>query len=490
MLVFPLVLAACRRDGERAVPPALPSRDVAPAPAEPDPRPIAAAAGRGITLVYSSNVRGQYEPWGRPAHAQGGLARRAALVEAIRKQTRTIVQVDAGDLLLPPRGQLVYLDDDAAERERRAAFIMAAYARLGVQAVVPGETDLALGSRRLVRLAVESGVPFLCANLVDAEGKPIFPAERLLDAGGVSIGVFGLLVPPASDVERLRSDGLRIADPAVAGKMAVASLRTRGATVVIGLFHLEGGLEQARGLAAAIGGIDVVVLGHDGATIEMPAIGGGARIVEAGVDGKRLGRFDLSTARNQIDRIDGSAGETAALAASLGKQSRERQRRAADGLLAAVDPRLANVDKPQPRTRGGAPQPPLRENWTYSSTTACAGCHADEDKQWRETSHAFALATLESKGRDKDPDCLPCHTTAFLRPGGTRSLATTMKYFPEVGCESCHGPSAAHVQVARKTGTQRAVPETMCRICHPRESTSDFDYARDLRGTLGPGHGL
>ena len=502
VLLFASAVVGCRREGERSIPTMPPTQDTLPAPPAAAPPaqaptaealPIEAASGQSIALVYSSNLRGQYEPWGRPAHALGGLARRAALVAAIEKEAQTVLQVDAGDLLLPPAGQLVYLDEDPAERERRAGLVLAAYARLGVQAVVPGETDLALGARRLVALASQTGVPFLCANLVDAEGKPLLPASRAFDLGGVSAGVFGLLVAPPADLPRLRRDSVRLTDPAEAGRAASASLRAAGATIVIGLFHLEGGVAQARALATAIGGIDVVVLGHGGTTTETLSLtsGGTTRIVEAGVDGKHLGRLDLGTAHNQLYRIDSSRGESRAVATMVAKHTRERRQRTADGRLAAVDPRFANLDYPQPRSKGGKPQPPLRESWTYGSTAACAGCHAEETAQWKETAHAFGLETLKSRKRDRDPDCLPCHTTAFLRPGGTHSLATALQYFPEVGCESCHGPSVAHMRApAKKTGTQRATPEPICRDCHPREATSDFDYARDVRATLGPGHGI
>ena len=106
------------------------------------------------------------------------------------------------------------------------------------------------------------------------------------------------------------------------------------------------------------------------------------------------------------------------------------------------------------------------------------------------TPHAFALQTLERKGRETDPACLRCHSTGFDSPGGTRNVATAAKFFNDVGCESCHGPSSAHVRAQNKTGTKRMVPEGVCIECHTKEQSPEpFDYVKAIKEVLGPGHG-
>jgi hypothetical protein len=559
----PETRAAAEPRAPDTAPPAAPAAPAPPAAAAaPGPPP---ARGRHIALVYSSNVRGQYEPWGRPGHALGGLPRRAALVGKIRREAHALLQVDAGDLLLPPAGQLPYLDEDPAERERRASFLLKASARLGLAAFVPGEADLALGARRLGALARAARVPIVCANLTDGSDKTVFEADRLLELAGLSVGVFGVIDLADADEARLRAEGLTVTDPAEAARRAAASLRARGAAIVVGLLHLHEGLAGARALAAQAGDLDVAIVGHSGALTEAPETAGTARLFEAGLDGKRVGRVDFhvvdggrafadlgararleaaaerrrgeiadhrrrlaagrtaearayhqrriagleaaldadaralaaagasgagSWIESRIYEVDASRGEDGALAKMAEAYARETQKRAREGRLQAVDPRLANSQIPAPRVKGGKPVPSLNENWTFGSSGACALCHKDETEQWKSTSHAFALETLKSKGRDKDPDCLACHTTAFMLPGGTRSLATATTYFPDVGCESCHGPSVAHVRAQNKTGTSRKTPEPMCRACHPSDRAGGgFEYEDYLRATLGPGHG-
>ena len=149
--------------------------------------------GRALALVYTSNDDGEYERCGCPVHPLGGLARRAAELDAIRADSDAVVSVDAGDLFLPreeapPRAR----PPAASELERRARLLAAAYARLGVTAFSPGERDLALGAPLLRRVLADAKVPVVSANLVDGRGRLLFDADRLVDVAGVKVGIFGV----------------------------------------------------------------------------------------------------------------------------------------------------------------------------------------------------------------------------------------------------------------------------------------------------------
>jgi hypothetical protein len=110
---------------------------------------------------------------------------------------------------------------------------------------------------------------------------------------------------------------------------------------------------------------------------------------------------------------------------------------------------------------------------------------------WLTTKHAHALGTLEKAHRAHSPECVPCHVTGYLRPGGTADLDVAISRFANVGCESCHGPGGAHVQAASKRDTiARKVPASVCLGCHtPDQTNQGFDYAAFLPSILGQGHG-
>ena len=111
--------------------------------------------------------------------------------------------------------------------------------------------------------------------------------------------------------------------------------------------------------------------------------------------------------------------------------------------------------------------------------------------QWKTTDHAEAMATLKKNGHDRDPACIGCHTTGYLQRGGTRKVETAIDQFADVGCETCHGPSALHVRsIDKKKGTARKVEPSLCLGCHtPDQNVGTFEVAAAMASIVGPGHG-
>jgi 2',3'-cyclic-nucleotide 2'-phosphodiesterase (5'-nucleotidase family) len=281
-----LIAAGCRQSGPSpgvTAPPAG-SAQLAAVDAAPPPPP---ARGQELALLYSSNMQGHATPCDcvRPL---GGLARRATVIAQARGQADALLIVDAGDLFEGP--------GDA----RRARAFAAAVGKAGLDAFTPGERDLALGVPFLQKLAAAHQLPILSSNLDDAAGKPLFGGARVVRAGGVPVGIFGVSAPPTpADADRWRAAGIRVRPPEEAARAAIAALRQAGASIVVGLFHV-GAPAQARRLVAGLAGLDWAVLGHSALNLDSPEKAGSARLLEAFAEGKSLGRLDLHV-------IDGSS---------------------------------------------------------------------------------------------------------------------------------------------------------------------------------------
>jgi 2',3'-cyclic-nucleotide 2'-phosphodiesterase (5'-nucleotidase family) len=284
------VAAGCRRkaiQGRAAAPPP-PRAPVRAAPPPPTPAP----RGKQITLLYSSNLNGDYEQCGCPVHPLGGVGRRATVLDRARSDADATLVLDAGDLFLPNPG-IFAKPPDAGEVERRARLLAAAFGRMGTTALLPGEHDLAIGLPLLRRLAKQAHVPLLATNLYGADGKRLFEADRIVDAAGVKIGLFGVTAPQtAEDAAAFKAARIEARDPVAAARDAVASLRARGAKLIVAMVHVGNG-DDNRKLIAAVPGIDWAVLGHSGMNYEMPEKFGTAHVVEAMMQGKHVGRLDL-----------------------------------------------------------------------------------------------------------------------------------------------------------------------------------------------------
>jgi hypothetical protein len=68
-----------------------------------------------------------------------------------------------------------------------------------------------------------------------------------------------------------------------------------------------------------------------------------------------------------------------------------------------------------------------------------------------------------------------CHVVGLGSQSGFRSLAATPR-LKDVGCESCHGPAAAHSQDPAAHKLPPVTAET-CRTCHVAEHSPHFDFA-------------
>ena len=307
-----------------------------------DAAPPEAPRGRQLTLLYSSNLQGKYAPCNCAVQPLGGLARRATVTARARAEADATLVVDAGDLFQP--------EGTAAETERQANLLAAGMASGGIDAFTPGEGDLAIGVPLLKKVTAAFKIPVVSANLYGRDGQRLFAADRLIDAGGTRIGIFGVTAPPtAADASRWRADGIVARDPTDAAREAAQSLRARGAELVVALVHAGLPAENRR-LVAALAGIDWAVLGHSALNLESPEPSGGARLLEAQSEGKNLGRLDLHLvggARTFVDR-----GERAEIASILADH--RRQLHDDDHTLGELDPATAEAYYQQRRRELGA----------------------------------------------------------------------------------------------------------------------------------------
>jgi len=427
-----------------------------------------------VSLFYSSDVRGIEAP-AEGAKGANVLSRRAMLVDRARIEAGAVIQVDAGDLV-PSSGDRADLDTPE-KLEQRARLVLAAYQRMGVDAVTPGERELDIAPARLRKMLSATEMAVVAANVVDKKGDHPFAADKLLTAGGRSVGVFGILDLQSNAPSR---GEMVLTDPIAASRQAVDGLRARGAALVVGLFHMTGGLARAKEILAQVPDIDVVVLGHgaEGMTAGKMDIVGRTRVVHADGGAGRVGRLDVRSL------APGSGGPTyedqlldvpTSIPAHVGVE-----------LLFQLD--KEPVHEP---SAVGADGKPIFENWSYGSNGACILCHARAAEQWKTTDHAHALATLKKSGHDHDRECIGCHTTGYLLAGGTRRVKTAVEQFSDVGCECCHGPSVNHIRsLNKKKGTSRKVDPAICLGCHTIDRNGDlFDAVTAMKEILGPGHG-
>lgn len=499
---------------------ATPGTPGAPATVPPGASPSALAvpvvhpAGPPRLLVLSA-LNGYVEPCGCTIELTlGGIDRIATVIEAERRRGPTAVLMVGATLFDPHVDDAHLADQEAAKAEVLAR----ALRRIGVDVVVPTRTELKYGGPVLSPLRETWPWPDATVNVAGGQ-------SRSLTLGDLRIGVFGLADPAGG-----ATPAGTPSDPEAAARTAAAALRADGAQVVVGLAAMP--RKQVRSLAKAVDGVDLWVLGDEPHEEMVGQPAGSAFLIEAGDRGRHVGRILLHDATLPGPLTD-PQGERARALKSLDLQLKMRadvqsrtqdptmapvladlQRQRAElaaAPLAAVGKRYEYTLVPIPKDTppdaeiagwltsyndrlkeinlaASAPIPPVPEGGQgYAKGKNCIDCHEESQKVWLTTPHAKAWQTLVDANKTFDAECVSCHVTGWLLPGGVN--LKNLDGLTDVQCEACHGPGEKHVDVGGDDVTTKLrVPESVCVVCHNKFHSPKFDYATYLPKVLGPGH--
>jgi hypothetical protein len=323
---------------------------------------------------------------------------------------------------------------------------------MGVNAHNLGGPEAALGAEYLRDVGTRLGVPFISANLRDERGGPIAEPLRVVEQGGRRVALAGVVS------RRYAGPGLRVEDPREALLRALDAARGRYDSLVVLAYLPE---DELRRLAAGLPEADAVVGGPTGQSIPPRPLGHGL-LASATNKGKFLVRLEATPGPG------GWRGEVVEMGPDVGDDSVQQEN------VRQYLAELAGHDFTATES-GLAPAPAAAPpGYRLAGNRACTACHEADCRAWEGSHHARAWETLKAHGYQVDPSCQQCHTNAYGLPGGFASMRQT----PEavgVGCETCHGPSAAHIRDS-STKTPFAARD-QCARCHDHENSPKFEYA-------------
>lgn len=461
LLALSVSVPACR--GRAPSPPTGPAVDSGALPLPPPPaRETTASRGTHIALFHGANLEGEYEVCGCPSHPLGGLARRATVIDEGRADADGVLVVDAGDLILPAQFRPEHrLPPVADEVERRADLLLSAYARMGVNAFLPAERDLAVGPNKLKQWLKAHGIPAVATNLVGRDGRPFFERDRIVTVAGVSVGIFGVLAAQPEDAELWHGWPVHTTPPEEAARDEVASLRARGARMIVALLHL-GPAGAAHALLRAVPGIDWAVQGHVGMQIDPPSVVGGAHLVDTLTTGKFAGRLDIHLVTSPGD---GSRPGTTDDWKDRG------QRKQLLGIIADHRGQLADLARRAASDHGGELQDFYRQR-REAIERALTGELADIGKlpaaitgSWYE---AQIIPLDEAIPDQAGVAMLVAAYNAENARRATAGLPVGVALRDPAGPHA-HGPEAARPGDAGQTKPTRYAGSASCASCHPKE---------------------
>lgn len=401
-----------------------------------------AEAVKRLAIVVSGDTAGWIVPCGCTSNQSGGLLRRATFVKSLGEDRRVLL-ADAGGAAswTSPYDRVKF---EAILRGEQA---------MGCAAHNLGGSEIALGADYLREVMGRLRVPFVSTNLQDGQGATVFPDFILHQVGTRRVAFTGVVS------QKFSGPGLRVHDPANALFRLISEIRSRYDILIVLAYVPEDELMQ---LAAAVPEADAVIGGPTGQSVAPRAVGS-ALVASATNKGKFLVCLEADPMQRPRPAWSGRIVE---LGPSYDDEPGQKQN--VQNYLAE----LARRDFTAAET-GFVPTLQHRDDFRVAGTTACQRCHSADCKQWDGSKHAQAWHTLEGKGYHVDAACQQCHTTGFGQTGGFVSARRSPERVA-VGCESCHGPSAAHVKNV-KLRTPFAAKD-QCLRCHDHENSPQFEY--------------
>lgn len=241
-----------------------------------------------LLVLHTANAYGYFEDCGCRSDSTGGLAKRAWVIDSLRRHAGgSILVVDAGD----------FTGGENAYGAALGRVMIEAMELMGYDALTFGEWDLNQGTGYLRDIVTESSVEWVHTNYEVAGLEDLGRETLVLEKGGRRIGLIGLFNPTILLNPAMRDSVIVEEDIVASARGAVRSLREQGVDVVVALSHLS--YKADRALARSVDGIDLIVSGHGGKSLTgADEAAPETWIVAPGDLGRFLGRAELAFARS------------------------------------------------------------------------------------------------------------------------------------------------------------------------------------------------
>lgn len=266
---------------------------------------ISAPLTKELMFLHTSDTHSRMEPLPNKAAdrnaGQGGVVRRMALVDSMRRVDSDLLLVDCGDF---SQGTPYYnLFKGDAE--------IAAMNAMGYTAMTIGNHEFDFGLENMARLFRMANFPVVCSNY-DFTGTPlegIVKPYLVIERKGVRIGLFGISPKMVGLVPLNKCEGVGFKEPIETARTMAVKLREEEACdVVVCLSHLGYDILTAddtddQELAAATHGIDLILGGHSHSFMPAPKTflndeGQSMYIFHSGSRGTSVGKVVLTLEQN------------------------------------------------------------------------------------------------------------------------------------------------------------------------------------------------
>jgi len=260
-----------------------------------------------LTILHTNDMHSRIDPFpmnGGRNQGLGGMSKRAAMINEIRKQSEHLLLLDSGDIFQGTP----YFNFFGGELEFKLM------SEMGYDYSTVGNHDFDAGIDGLVKQLPHADFKFLCSNydfsntVMAGKSLPFDIAQK----GDFKIGLFGLGIELKGLVPKTLYKETRYLDPLKAAQSTAYILRNdHNCDMVICLSHLGYQYRDKKIsdvlLAQNTNGIDLILGGHTHTFMQKPDIrrnnkGDEVIINQVGFGGILLGQLDFYLERNKKNK--------------------------------------------------------------------------------------------------------------------------------------------------------------------------------------------
>ena len=259
-----------------------------------------------LTILHTNDTHSNIDPFpeNHPKFpGQGGVSKRATLINKIRSEEEHVLLLDAGDIFQGTP----YFNKFKGELE------MKLMTQLGYEVATLGNHDFDIGIEGYMKAKALSDFQVVNANysfgtsaLADLVKKSV-----IIKKGKLRIGIFGVGIDLKGLVAEKNFAGVVYTDPISAAQKEVDELKKKKCDLIICLSHLgydfpsDPNKVSDLKLAQQTSGIDLIIGGHthtflDKVTEILNKEGKTVRINQVGYGGLQLGRIDFDFSANDV----------------------------------------------------------------------------------------------------------------------------------------------------------------------------------------------
>ncbi|MRJ11558.1 bifunctional metallophosphatase/5'-nucleotidase [Ornithobacterium rhinotracheale] len=251
-----------------------------------------------ITILHTNDQHSRIEPFETSENPKfsnkGGFARRAALIDKIRKEEPNVLLLDAGDIFQGTP----YFNFFGGELEFKLM------SKMGYEASTMGNHDFDNGLAGFDKQLKHANFDFICSNydftntILDGKTKKY----KIIEKGGVKIGIFGLGIDPVGLISKENYLETKYLDPIEISQEMTRILKEKKCDMIICLSHIGYKYDTPKisdcELATKTQDIDLIIGGHTHTFLPHPTeilnkAGKPTIVNQVGWAGLYLGRLDF-----------------------------------------------------------------------------------------------------------------------------------------------------------------------------------------------------